>query len=420
MNLGFKYRLYPTKEQEARLRQFCGSTRWLWNYMLDLNQKTYSETKKFAFVYDMANLLPELKKEHAWLKETPSQALQQRCMDLDKALKLVWKSKFGFPKFKSRNRCQDSFRIPQQKANGKDYHIKTSASHLTIPKIGEIKWKYHRELTGKLKSVTISRDNRHWYVSVLCEISDVESKLIDREKTIGIDLGITDFAVLSDGTKIKSPKFLKAKLRHLRKANRQLAKKQKGSNNHRKQSDRIARIHQIIRFQRNDWLHKLSHRLVQKHDLICLEDLKTKSLVKDKKQKPMNRSIADQGWYMFTEMLAYKAKLMGKHVTKIDQYAPSTKTCSNCGHVMPKIALDIREWHCPSCNSEHDRDINAALNIKFWGILSTKHDLFESQDTGGTPEINACGDTSTTDDQTMDWHQLVSLKQEAAIALASQ
>ena len=331
MHIAHKYRLYPTKEQEQQLRQFCGSTRWLWNYMLDLNQKQYQINKTFVFVFEQKRLIPELKKTNPWLKETPSQALQQVCFQLDHALKAVWKSGFGFPKFKAKNRSQDSFYVPQTGT-----HIKITDSGIVIPKLGAIKWKMHRPLPvqGKPKSITITRDNRHWYVSVLCEIPEVDSKPIELAKCVGIDLGITDFAILSNGTKVKSPRFLKAKLHQLKKANGRLAKKKRGSSNHKKQADRVARLHQIVRFQRNDWLHKLSHSLISKYDLICLEDLKTKSLMKGKRQKAMNRSIADQGWSMFTEMLAYKAKLLGKHVTKIDQYAPSTKTCSHCGHVL--------------------------------------------------------------------------------------
>jgi putative transposase len=408
MFTAYKYKLLPTKDQATWLNQVAGQTRWLWNYMLDLNKKEYEANKKFVFLYDMAKQLPELKKQHEWLKQAPSQSLQQRCMDLDAAIKSVWKSDFGFPQFKSKHKSKDGFRIPQAIANGKDLQIKATNAHIQLPKIGKIKWKYHRELIGKIKSVTISRDLDSWYISVLQEIPDIKPELIDRDKVIGIDLGITHFATMSDGTKITSPNFLKQKLKKLKKYQRQYAKKKSGSNNQKKARYRVAKTHQEIRFQRNNWLHQTSRKLVNQYDLICLEDLKTKSLLTKSKQAPLNRAISDQGWYMFTQMLAYKAKHSGKHVTKIDQWAPSSKTCSNCGHKVDKMTLDMRNWTCPNCNQEHDRDLNAALNIKFWGIMATDYNKFVNTD--GMSGINACGDTSTeycgTDVQ-------VSLKQEA-------
>lgn len=402
MKLGYKYRLYPTKAQEAQLIGFCGSTRWLWNYMLDLNKKKYETDKQFVFAYDMANRLPALKKEHIWLKEIPSQALQQKCLDLDKALKAVWKSKFGFPKFKSKHKSQDSFRLPQG--------CVFSDTTIILPKLGAIKWKYHRELAGKATSVTISRDGKHWYASVLCEAPEQMPIGVDKNNVIAIDLGVTDFAVLSDGTKIKSPKFLKAKLRQLKKAQRQLAKKQKGSNNRRKQADRVARLHQKIRFQRNNWLHQLSRSLVDQYDLICLEDLNIKGMVKGKKTRHLNRAIADQGWYMFVDQLVYKAKLYGKHTFKIGRWDPSSKTCSSCHHKIDKLELDVREWICPKCGATHDRDLNAALNIKFWAMAMVPENTY----TPGTGEINAREDTSADYDTS---GSQVSLKQEACASL---
>lgn len=411
MNQAFKYKLYPTKEQVVLLNQITGSTRWLWNYMLDLNKKKYDSEKKFIFMYDMHKFLPDLKKQHDWLKLAPGQALQQKCTDLDRALKSVWKSSFGFPKFKSKG-IGDGFRIPQ--TNG---HIKISDTHITIPKLGEVKWKMHRPIVGKIKSISITKDCNDWYVSVLCEVDDVISGYINKEKIIGIDLGISSFAILSDGTKIESPTFLKKRCKYLKRYQRQLAKRQKGSNNRKKAAIKVAKEHQYIRNQRHDWLHKTSHDLTEKYDLICLEDLKIKSLMKNKKQRSLNKAISDQGWGMFTSMLKYKAERRGKYITKIDQWAPSSKTCSHCGHKMEKMALDIRSWTCPSCGSDHDRDLNAAINIKFWGIMATDNALFEKINTDGTSGIYACGDTST-EYCTSDVQ--VSLIQEAACPLGPQ
>jgi len=383
-NTAYKYRLIPTAAQENTLSQLAGATRWLWNYMLDLNIKQYAIDKKFVFKYELNRLIPELKKTNEWLKTNPSQSLQAVGFDLDKALQSVWKSKFGFPKFKSKHKSNDSFRIPQT-----NEHISISDTHIKIPKIGLVKWKYHRPISGVVKSITVSRDIDHWYVSVLVETQDVELFGIDPTKcnAIGIDLGISSFLIDNNGNRVASPNFLKKKAARLKRYQRQVSRKSKGSNNRNKARIKLAKWHRGIRNARADWLHKLSTKIVNDHDLICVEDLKTKSLMKHKKQKSLNRAISDQGWGMFLGMLKYKSQQRGKTLTQINQFAPSSKTCSCCGHVMSKMALDIREWQCPSCGTLHDRDANAANNILVWGIMATQNTL-------GTGGINACGDTS--------------------------
>lgn len=413
MHTAYKYRLYPTADQERQLRQISGSVRWLWNHMLDLNQKQYAIDKRFVFAYDMAMQLPELKKQQEWLKTAPSQSLQQKCMDLDSALKRVWKQGSGFPRFKSKHSAQDSFRIPQT-----NNQIKITKKHIGIPKLGAIKWRQHRPIVGILKSITVSRDVDQWYVSVLCEQPNPIPQLIDPGKCIGIDLGITDFVVTNSGQKIQKPQHLNKRARHLARAQRQLARKQKASANRTRAKTRVAQIHRKIRRQRTDWLHKISNLLTEQYDLICTEDLKTKSLVQGKKQRSLNRAVSDQGWGQFLTQLAYKALRKGKHMVRIDTYAPSSKTCSCCGHRMARMALDIRNWTCPSCGAQLDRDVNAATNILFWGQLMIDPQLMSS--TPGTGGIQACGDTTISDSQAYDWHQAVSAKQEAAYALASR
>jgi putative transposase len=404
----FRYKLEPNASQLSLLKQFAGSTRWLWNYMLDLNQKQYQKEHKFVFAFDMNKQLPELKKQHEWLKNTPSQALQQRCADLDAALKRVWKSGFGFPKFKSKNRSSDGFRIPQT-----NEHIKVSDTHIVIPKIGAVKWRCHRPITGKLKSITVTQDIRGWYVSVLCEIPDVEPVVdVDQNRTVGIDLGVSSFATLSDGTKITSQNFLKKQLRRLKYQQRFLKNKKRGSANSRKQWDRVARIHARIRYQRLDWLHKLSDQLTRDYDVICVEDLKVQELLE---KKQLSRSIADQGWSMFVGQLEYKAQLRGKHLTRINTYLPSTKTCSCCG-TERKMKLSDRVYICENKQcadylKTKDRDQNAAINIHAWGLMATGNIRLYTPGTGG---IQACGDTPTYDIQAIDWYHEVSAKQEAA------
>lgn len=407
MYKAYKYKLLPTKVQQDRLSQITGSTRWIWNYMLNLNIKHYTEKKKFTFGTDMAMLVSDLRKEHEWLKEVPAQSLQQKCIDLDRALKSVWRSQFGFPKFKSKHRSQGSFRIPQ--------HIKFTDTHVSIPKVGKVKWRYHRPVDGQPKSMTVSRDGKHWMVSVLCEIPDIPPIVnIDKSKTIGIDLGISDFAILNNGTKIGSPTFLKKKLQKLKRIQRRLRNKKRGSNNYNKHSNRIARVHQRIRYQRLDFLHQTSRQLVNKYDVICVESLKIRDLLE---KRQLSRSIADQGWSIFVEQLAYKTKLEGKHLTKIDTYLPSTKTCSSCG-TQRNMKLSDRVYicennTCPDYLKTKDRDINAAMNIHFWGLMATTGISFFDKNTSGTGGINACGDTSTNRSN----HDLVSGKQEAGCLL---
>jgi len=413
-HIAHKYKLLPTKTQEKTLAQMGGSTRWLWNYMLDLNQKTYQETKKFVFAIDMANLLPELKSQNIWLKDTPSQSLQQKCIDLDRSLKSVWKSGFGFPKFKAKHKSSDSFRIPQ---NSKGTQIRAYGTHLFMPKLGKVKWVMHRPLpeNSKIKSITITKDIDDWFVSVLLEIPNIEPmKYIDANKTVGLDLGVASFATLSDGTKIESPNFLKKSLRKLKHYQRQLKHKTKGSNNIKKQYTKIAKIHRDIRNARMNWLHHQSKDLVSKYDVICIENLKIKDLLE---KKQMSRSIADQGWGIFVSHLQYKAVLSGKHVTKIGTYEPSTKTCSCCGNIR-SMKLSDRVYVCenPKCNDylkAKDRDINAATNIHFWGLMATEGVSFVSN-TDGISEINACGDTITCQSNIIDE---VSMKQEARRSL---
>jgi putative transposase len=226
----------------------------------------------------------------------------------------------------------------------------------------------------------------HWYVSLVLEVNDVIPAPVDPSTatSIGIDLGIKHFIVDSNGKKIDSPKFLQQKIRRLKRYQRQVSRKQKGSKNRNKARIKLAKWHRDIRNARKDWLNKLSDEIVNTNDIVCVEDLKTKELMTRKSTKSLNRQISDQGWGMFLNMLKYKCEYRGKTFTQIDQYKPSSKTCSTCKHVMPTMDLKIRDWICPNCGTEHDRDVNAAINILWWGLMATPN-------TAGTAGINACG-----------------------------
>jgi len=220
----------------------------------------------------------------------------------------------------------------------------------------------------------------------LVEVADVVKLPVDPSTatSIGIDLGIKHFIVDNNGKKIDSPKFLQQKAARLKRYQRQVSRKQKGSNNRNKARVKLARVHRDVRNTRADWLHKLSNEIVNTNDIVCVENLKTKDLLMRKQQKSLNRQISDQGWGMFLNMLRYKCEHRGKTFTQIGQYEPTSKTCSACGHKVLKMELSIRDWKCPQCGAEHDRDVNAALNILWWGLMDTPN-------TAGMAGINACG-----------------------------
>lgn len=377
----YRFKLLPNHQQTELLNKWEGHSRWLWNHFLDLEQKEYSANKKFIWRYDLINLIPELKKQNEWLREAPSQSLQQIGTSMDTALKGLKNGK-KFPKFKKKN-----VRNGQILIQNSPLQIKTSESHISLPKIGQVKWKQHRELpTGKIKSASITRDVDKWFVSVLVEIPDVVKSHVDpaTATSIGIDLGIKHFIVDSNGKKIDSPKFLQQKAARLKRYQRQVSRKKLGSNNRNRARIKLANWHLDIANTRKDWLHKLSNEIVNTNDIVCVEDLKTKELISRKSTKSLNRQISDQGWGMFLEMLRYKCEHRGKTFTQIDQYKPSSKTCSICGYKMSDMGLKIRDWICPQCGAEHDRDVNAALNILWWGLLATPN-------TAGMAGINACG-----------------------------
>ena len=395
----FKYKLKPTKEQKQQLQQIGGSTRWLWNYMLNLNTTEYNTNKKFIFEKPMNYLLPQLKKINPWLSDVPSQALQQKCKDLSLALEAL-KTGSKYPKFKCKKWNNDSFRIPQQIANGKDKHILPTKKQIKIPKIGWIKWNRHRPLEGKLKLITIKQEGIHWYCSCLCELPDITSiKEYNIEQLVGIDMGLLDLAITSDNKIYDTPKYYRNKQNKLAKAQIHLSKKAKRSNNRNKARLKVCKIHTKIKNQRVDYLHKISKEITNQYLFIGVEDLNIKGMSKN---KHLSKSILDQGWGIFINQLEYKSLWNGGCTIKINRYAPSTKTCSNCGHKM-NIPLNQRIYTCPICGMIRDRDHNAAINIKKWTVIELSR--------CGTHRINACGDT-TNGDTSLDVSSYVSLNQE--------
>ena len=357
----------------------------------------YEAEKKFIFKFDINKQITYLKKqdEYSWLKDAPSQVLQQKSADLDSALKGSFRHNRGFPKYKSRSTDTSGICFPQSVS------IENGRLHLPKMKSG-IRIKQHREFLGTPGSCTIyRRPCGHWYASFIVKGYEIPNKTtdVDYEEVVGLDLGIKDFLVTSDAEIIKNERFLQKKLKKLKRVQRRLSRKQKGSNNRNKQRLRVARIHEKIKNSRKDFTNKIASSIAKNYDLVCIEDLNVKGMMQNRQ---LSRHIGDVGWSMFASALDWQITKNGKNLVKIGRFEPGTKTCSSCGHVQD-IPLNVRTYDCDNCDLVLDRDLNAAINIKHMGI--------EKYNTAGTAEINACGDMRRSRDHSA---------QEAARAVAQQ
>ena len=368
----YKFRIYPTEEQEIFFAKTFGCVRKVYNLMLNDRKKAYEEVKNDPSKKMTFPTPAKYKKEFPFLKEVDSLALANAQLHLDKAYKNFFRDKsVGFPRFKSKKNPVQSYTTNNQ--NGTVALI--DSKFIKVPKLKSlVRIKLHRQPKGMIKSATISRHaSGKYYISLLCK--EEISELPKTNSAIGIDLGITDFAILSDGQKIDNNKFTSKMEKKLKREQRKLSRrallaKNKGiplseAKNYQKQKRKVARLHEKVMNQRTDFLNKLSTEIIKNHDIICIEDLNVKGMLRNHK---LARSISDVSWSSFVAKLQYKADWYGREIIKVDQWFPSSQICSECGHKDGKKSLDIREWTCPICHTHHDRDINASINILIEGL----------------------------------------------------
>ncbi|MHA6728026.1 IS200/IS605 family element RNA-guided endonuclease TnpB [Chryseobacterium sp. A301] len=357
VNKTYRFRLMPNEEQEVLLAKHFGCTRFVYNYFLNERKQQYQADKKSDTYYAQAATLTKIKKQEEtnWLKEVNSQSLQFVLRSLDTAYLNFFRGNAQFPKFKSR-RNKNSFTVPQ--------FGRIDDGKLIIPKFKDgIKIKMHRELKGKIGKVTITRTpTGKYFVSIFTE-QEIE-QLTKTDKQVGIDLGIKDFAITSENRKFKNNRYTKKYARKLKKAQQHLSRKQKDSNGFEKQKLKVAKIHEKIANSRLDTLHKVSKELVESYDLISIEDLNVKGMIKNHK---LSKHIADASWGNFVTLLQYKCDWYGKELIKVNRFYPSSKTCNVCGCINQDLNLSIREWIC-SNGHKLDRDHNAAKNILKEGL----------------------------------------------------
>jgi putative transposase len=358
-----KVRLYPTTEQQEILAQHFGCARWWWNHALNLCIETYKATGKGLSQSALNAFLPRLKKreETQWLSECYSQVLQATTLNLVTAYRNFFEGRAKYPRFKAKKNKQ-SIQYPQS--------VKVVDGCLKFPgRVGVVKAKLHRPIEGIIKTVTISMTpSGKYYASVLMELEGEKLASNTDGKVAGIDLGLKDFAIVNDGVKTSkyaNPKHLAKHERNLKRKQQKLARKEKGSNSRNKARKLVARVHERVSNVRQDYLHKLSRKLVDDNQVIVVESLNTLGMVRNHK---LAKAISDVGWGMFVNFLSYKLDREGKVLVEIDRWFPSSKLCSNCHYQVGEMPLDVRTWTCPNCSTHHDRDGNAAINIRAEGI----------------------------------------------------
>lgn len=358
----YKYRIYPNKRQKELIQKTFGCIRFVYNYYLNKRKEMY-ENDKITFTYNMCSKdLTKLKKELEWLKEPDKYSLQKCLKDLDMAYQKFFKEHAGYPKFKSKKNRHKSYRTSYTNNN-----IRFENKRIKLPKLGLVKTRDKQIPQGRILNATISQEpNGHYYCSLCC--TDVEFEQLQKtNQNIGLDLGLVDFAIMSDGIKIENPRFYEKSEKKLAKLQRELSRKTIGSNRWDKARIKVANLQKHISNQRKDFLQKLTTDIVKNYDVIAIEDLDVKSM-KETDSTTRNKRVGDVSWSEFRRLLTYKTQWYGKQLSVIDRYYPSSQICHCCGYKDGKKAEDIRFWTCLNCNSELDRDVNAAINILNEGL----------------------------------------------------
>ena len=358
----YKYRIYPNREQQVLIEKHFGCSRFVFNWALALQKRYYAMFgKSLSHSKIQSHLVKKKKKARfAWLSEVNSQSLLNALLNVHTAFTNFFKGQAKFPRFKSKKIPQRSYQCPQHCT------VNFAQGMINLPKIKGIKTVFSREFEGKIKTVTISKTaTGKYYASILVENNEVAPTptTIEPSLTVGIDLGISHLLNLSDGSKVDNPKHLAKASQRLSIQQKIFARKQKQSKNYQKQKLAVARIHEKVRNQRLDLHHKVTHKLICENQATsyAIEDLGVKNMVKNRK---LAKAINDVGWGQFVTLLTYKAKWYGKNVLKVNRFFASSKICSHCHHKLESLPLSVRHWTCPSCQTHHDRDINASNNIR--------------------------------------------------------
>ena len=359
----YKYRIYPNNEQQVQIAKTFGCCRFVYNQTLSYRKERYEKEKVSLSKIDCNNYCTRiLKKKYPWLKEADKFALSNAVYNMDSAYQKFFREHAGYPKFKSKHDNHKSYTTNFTNGN---IAVDFKKGKVKLPKLKNVKAKLHRGFRGQIKSATVSQvPSGKYYVSILVETEHVPLEHTDHN--IGLDLGIKDLCITSDGKKYGNPKTIRKYENKLAKLQRQLAHKKKGSNNYYKKKKQIALCYEKITNTRKDYLHKISHEIISENQVIVSENLQIKNMVKN---HHLAKAISDVSWYELTRQLEYKAKWNGRKYIKIDTFYASSQICSVCGYQNPDIKdLSVRTWRCPECGAEHDRDINAAKNILAEGL----------------------------------------------------
>jgi|SRR5215211_1165432 len=380
----YRFRMQPTKAQEADLYRTAGARRFVYNWSLARRKSYYAGHGRGISAKQLSSELTALKSEPdtLWLREADSQVLQQALRDVDRAFEAFFKKRSRFPRLRSKKAGHFSFRIPQR--------VKVEGGRVYVPKLGWVRIRQSQEVEGKTKSATFKRDaTGHWYVALTTEFEMPDIEPPAPENPVGVDLGLKDLFVLSDGERIPTPRFARRADRKLRKAQKNLSRKKLGSRRREKAKHRVARVHRKVSNQRSDFLHKLTTDLRRKYDCICVEDLNIKGMAKTK----LSRSVLDASFGEFLRQVEYKATWSHQRSIKVGRFFASTKLCSECGTLNPNLTLSDRTWLC-DCGAQHDRDLNASRNILAEGMRLLAAGQTDNPNARGEPVSLPTGSTA--------------------------